>query len=98
MLTVIRDEQGHLQAACEWTPVDQAGTPSNTGTWVWVNQVELSQGLSSRMVWRDLIAVIALMAPACVGAYWHRRDKTNRWVHHYTRTQLLHMVQKEVMV
>ena len=98
MLTVLRDREGRLEAACEWTPVDQHGTPSNTGRWVWVNQVELSQGVQSRMVWRDLIAIIALLAPSCIGAYWHRRDKTGRSLHPYTRTQLLTYVQKEVRV
>ena len=98
MLTVIRDEQGHLQAACELTPVNEQGHPTNPqdgAQWLWVHQLELSHGVESRRILRELIAIISLQAPWALGAYWHRTDRTGTRQHLYTRTQLLTMVGKE---
>ena len=100
MLTIIRDPIGRIDAAVEWTPVDTLGTPSNTGTgaWVWINQAEFSHGIDSRTAFREIMAVILLLIPWAVGAYWQRRDRTGRSLHSYTRTQFHQYIQKEVTV
>ena len=98
MLTVIRDATGHIEAAVEWTPVDNQGKPSNDGIWVWINQAEFSRGVDSRTCLREIMAVIALIIPWAVGAYWQRVDKSKRRLHRYTRSQFMRYVEKEVRV
>lgn len=93
MLTVVRDNQGRIEAACEWTPVNAAGQPANDGHWVWINQLEISAGVRGTTAIRELIHLIAFQAPAVVGAYWERRDKRNATIRVFPREQLL----KEVM-
>ena len=93
MLTVIRDTQGQIIAACEWVPCDAYGQPSNTYTHVWVNHLEVSRG-AGRQAIRDVIAQIAAEAPLAKAGYWERRSKTNCGLREWTRQQLF----KEVTV
>lgn len=98
MLTVLRDRSGHLQLACEWWRVNQAGEQdwTATGTWVRVEQVEVSKGAPGRYWIRELIAHIAFLAPDAVGAFWERRDKRGqKRVHYFYRRRLLSRVEYE---
>ena len=97
MLTVVRDEQGRILAACEWFMRDTAGRIDSNGTLVWLEQVELSQGADLRQVAAYLIAEIGMLKPEATGAYWVRRDKDNgRRPHGFTRSQLMRHILEEV--
>lgn len=85
MLTVIRDEVGQLQAACEWVPCDP---PTIEGKWVWIEQLEVS-GEAGRYIIHQLIQAIAEQMPKAEGAYWVRRNKTGSRIHWFSRTKLL---------
>ena len=76
MLTVLRDDVGHLTAACAWYVVDKNGTLDPYGGWVFVEQLEVSKGQDVRMHVRNIIADILWRAPTAHHGYWERRDST----------------------
>ena len=90
MLTVIRDELGTLQAACDWLLVDAQGRHDPLhGTYVWVEQLELSPNLHSAALIRQIVLQIASQVPWADAAYWVRRDHPGRIMQTYRRSQLL---------
>ena len=98
MLATIRDERGHLQAACDWWCVNIRGEWDALGSWVYVNQLELSPGVNSARMIRLIIQDIASLVPWVVGAYWERADKTQEKLHSYSLSRLSQQVEKEVRV
>ena len=92
MLT-IRGEQGQLRACCEFWVVNQDGTRNPHGLYVWVHQLELSQGEDFETIWNLLCGMIAEECPTALAAYW-QREKTASRPHLFTRNRLL----KEVKV
>lgn len=90
MLTVVRDELGTLLAACDWLLVDVQGRHDPLhGTFVWVEQLELSPNLESAELIRNVIHQIATQVPWATAAYWVRRDHPGRIMRIYRRSQLL---------
>ena len=88
MLTVIRDEHGRLQAACEWWLVDDLGQWTPTGWYVWLNQLEANPDVNLHQVRRALVEEIGRLAPDAVGVYWERRDSFHPRLHAFRRDQL----------
>ena len=89
MLTIIRDADGRLQAACEWTPCRDDGTADAQGRWVFVHQLEITVGLRRHAIIRQIIEDIACLMPKAIGAYWQRHDRTHYRIHWYSRKRLL---------
>ena len=99
MLTVFRDDAGHLTAACDWSLVDPTGQVSPSGVTVWVEQFEVSAGENARVHLRNTIADILWRAPTAYGAYWVRRDADGgKKTHWYTRARLTAYLHKEMGV
>jgi len=98
MLTTLRDAQGQIQASCEWVPCDERGSPSNDYSHVFVNQVEVSEGVDLKAIFRGLVMLLVAQAPKATGAYWERLDSTGAGVvkpHAFTRQQLLRFARKQ---
>ena len=72
MLTVLKDAQGQIEAACDWWLVDEAGAWTPLGRYVYVHQLEVSTGFTAAHMSR-IIREIASLAPGAIGAYWERR-------------------------
>lgn len=87
MLT-LRDAQGQLEACCEFWRVNPDGTRNEHGVYVWVHQIEVSEGVNLARVFYEIIRRIARSCPDAQGAYW-QRAKTDEKPHFYTRTRLL---------
>ena len=98
MLTGIRDAVGHLQAACDWWLVDELGWWHPLGRYVFLNQLEVSPGVSLHRVRRHLVEEIGRLAPYAVGVYWERRDSLNPRMHSFKRDQLQQLKGEEVRV
>lgn len=103
MLTVLRDAQGQLVAACEWWQgrLDSQGQPDPSGDrrWIWVEQLEVNEGVSrlDRMqVIHQVIDRVAMLVPEAIGCYFTRRDKTGETIKHYFRNQLVRQMYEEV--
>lgn len=96
MLTVLRDRDGVIQAACEWWRVNQTGEQdwTATGTWVRVEQIEMGCDQNGRMLLRELIAHIAFLAPDAVGAFWERRSKGVKKLHYFYRDRLVQRLEE----
>jgi len=88
MLTVIRDERGALQAACDWWMVDTFGLWTPTGDYVWLNQLEINPGVNLHTVRRHLVEEIGRLVPHAIGVYWERRSHGVKRVHAFRREQL----------
>lgn len=97
MLTTLRDNEGNIQAACEWWCVDENGTWTPKGPYVWVNQLEHSPGVDGEYLIKEIVAQVAWLAPWAKGAYWERRDKKDGRIHGFTRARLTRLL-KEVRV
>jgi len=103
MLTTIRSNSGIILASCEWWLSNDLGQQDwKQGRWVWVEQLELSEGVHSVNIVKQLIQRIAKIAlwanPQAIGAYWVRRDKTEPTkLHHFTKKQLLEGVRENAM-
>ena len=69
--------------------VDELGQRSLDGTYLYVEQLELSQGVKSRQVIHALIQQVAEMFPTAHWGYWERRDRPRKQLRIYSRTQLL---------
>ena len=89
MLTVIRDELGFIQAACDWWPVDDNGNWNPYGRYIWVEQLEVNSLLDGRKVIQKIIHDIGTRAPWAIAAYWIRRDSTADKQHAYGRSRLM---------
>lgn len=96
MLTVIRDQAGRLEAACEWVRVDAHGTWTLYGRYIFIAQCELSPGVNPHRVRRHLVQEIGRLVPEAIAVYWVRRDKPRLHPHVFQRTQLHQL--KEVTV
>ena len=96
MLTVIRDNQGHLLAACEWWTVNEEGRWFGGGKYIFVSHIEVSKGAYGLPLIRDVIALIAWEEPQAISAYWRRTRHTGeKKLREYPRARLLRMVAKE---
>lgn len=95
MLLVLRNEQGCLEAAMECQVVNAQGQLDPKGKSVWVEQLELSQGVNGRKAMRYFIEMFAELLPWTTMAYWQRRDRCDGRIRYRSRAQLL---REEVMV
>ena len=96
MLTVLRDGEGRLQAACEWWTVDDHGWWEPKGRHVFLNQIEINTGLNMHRFRRYLVDEIGRLAPDATGVFWNREDNVVQRTHGFKRSQLQQL--KEVMV
>ena len=95
MLTVFRDDHGHLTAACAWYVVDALGQLDPHGGWVFVEQLEVSAGQDAHIQIRNVIADILWRAPDAHTGYWERRDSTGPGQvkrHTFSRERLKHFL------
>ena len=95
-LTVLRDAQGRLDAACEWWLVDIEGHWSAFGEYVYLNQLEVIPGANLHAVRRQLVEQIGTLVPQARGVYWERRDRSVQRIHAFRRAQL-RQLQEEVI-
>ena len=87
-MTVMRDEAGTLQAACDWWLVTEGGQWSPYGHYVFLNQLDVTPGVNLHTVRQHLVREISRLAPYAVGVYWERREKPARRLHAFRREQL----------
>ena len=98
MLCVLRDSQGRLVAACDWWLVDALGRWHPLGQYVYLDQLEVSQGVNLHRVRHYLVEEIGRLAPYAIGVYWERRDSFNPKLRSFRRDQLQQLKQEEVSV
>lgn len=89
MLFVQRDVYGWMQGVLHVMLVDENGTVDPAGTYVYVEQMELSHGVKSPQVIHALIQQVAQTFPTARWGYWERRDRPRQHLRIYSRTQLL---------
>jgi hypothetical protein len=95
MLVVPCDGLGNIEAACEWHLVDRLGQRDPKGQYIYVDDMQMSSGVSGVIAIRKIRRMIAQAAPNAVGAYWERWAKNgNDKLHAFKRSQLV----KEVRV
>ena len=93
MLTVVRDAQGRLEAACEWWLVDAQGHLNwEYGRYVYADQVECGEGVSMFRAIREFAPLIMRKVPQAIGIYWEREDTGTR-LHAFRKDQF----QKELV-
>ena len=97
MLTILRDADNRIEAACDWWLVDEHGWWEPKGRYVFINQIEVNTGVNLHRLRRYLVRRIGSMAPDAIGVYWERRDKCDAHLHAFKRTQLAQL-KEEVMV
>ena len=88
MLTVLRDAQGQLSAACDWWLVDAVGHWTPDGRYVFLHQLEMTPGVNVHTVRKQLVGMISLAVPGALGVFWHRDHDAYPRVHAFRRTQL----------
>ena len=98
MLWVLRDEAGHLQAACDWWLVDEQGHWNSQGAYVYLNQLEFHPGMNLHTIRRHLVQAIGQLVPWTVGVYWKRDHDRFPRPHAFRREQLLQLRLEEVKV
>ena len=81
MLTTLRDAQDNRLACCEWWLVNERGTWTPWGEYIWVSQLEIAPGKGTKTLYQTLIQKIAQTAPKAKGAYWEPRDSTRSQLH-----------------
>ena len=107
MLSTRKDEFGNLLGVCEWHLVNQDGQQDIHGTWVWIQQIELSPHMSMAPFARWLIHDVATRCPTAQVAYWQRRRNSAShpnpvafWnankQHHYGKAKLMAYSQKHI--
>ena len=90
MLTTIRNTSNRITGVCEWWLVNPLGQQDwQTGTTVWVEQLELSERVHSMNIIHDLIGKIAALVPQATHAYWVRRDKPTGKIYTFGRATLV---------
>ncbi len=98
MLTVIRNDEGQLEAACEWWTVNEKGQWFGGGKYIYVSHLEISKGVDSKILLEDLFAIMAWEEPQAISAYWIRRSKTGEKPREYSRERLFKRFSREVVV
>ena len=98
MLTVVRDDQRRLVAACDWWLVNDNGAWTPMGSFVYINHFESNRGVNLHRVRRHLVNEIALLVPWATGVYWERSGRVHKRLHAFRREQLYPLRMKEVMV
>ena len=96
MLLVERDISGCLEAAMEVRVVDRLGQMAPAGTYLWIEQFEVSEGTEMKDVLARLIQQLDTLLPQIRQVYWVRRDKTGKRLHTYNRTRLVSWARKEL--
>ena len=100
MLSTLRDEFRNILGVCEWHLVNAKGQQDIDGTFVWLQQLELSPQMKLEPFVRWLIRDVASRCPTAKSAYWQRRRKSQTnanpvafWQankqHHYGKTRLM---------
>ena len=97
MLTVLRDDGGRLQAACEWWLVDAQGAWTPEGQYVFLHQLEISPRVKLHTVRRALVEHIGQQVPAARGVFWKREHDVFPRVHAFRREHL-QQLREEVTV
>lgn len=97
MLEILRDDDGHIQAACEWWLVDTQGHWTPEGQYVFLHQLEITPGVNLHTVRGWLVEQIGLHQPQALGVFWHRDHDAFPRPHAFRRSQL-QQLQKEVGV
>ncbi len=93
MLEVIKDENGNIQAVCEWWLVNADGSFNPNGDIVWISEVEINQIARNNGILKTFIKKITDMVPqAKAGYFWRLRKYPNRKPHLYTREQWLKLI------
>ena len=96
MLSVLRDAVGRLEAAMEWKLVNESGKVDLKGSYVWVEQLETNPRCDAIPLIRQLIKIVANLAPQACSGYWVRRDKDEgKRIHQYTRERLTQMATRQ---
>jgi len=88
MLTVMRDFEGRLQAACEWWTVDDQGWWEPRGRIVFINNLEVNKGLNLHRFRRYLTEEIGRVAPDATAVYWNRDANIVKRDHAFKRSAL----------
>ena len=88
MLTVLRDDAGHLQAACEWWLIDEAGHWTPEGHYVFLHQLDINPGVNLHTVRKSLVKQIGSQVPQALGVFWKREHDLFPRVHAFRREQL----------
>ena len=94
MLTVVRNNQDRIVAACDWWFVDEQGFWNPYGVYVYLNRLESNPGINLHTVRRFLVTEISALVPQAVGVYWEPRVQSG--LRSFRRTQLSQLRQ-EVM-
>ena len=96
MLLTIRSA-GIIQSVLDYYLVTDTGKLvfDGSGTWLWVEQLEVSNGANGRWVIRECIRRLAEAIPQAQGAYWVRKGKTGTTIKQYTRERLVRLAMRE---
>jgi hypothetical protein len=89
MLYVSRDALGNLRGCAEVQIVNDRGTLDPNGTYLWIEQLEVSKGENGKECILDLMTRYTTYYPTLRWAYWVRRLKTGPKIHGpYSRSQI----------
>lgn len=89
MHLTLRDRQGRIDAFMVFHLVDGQGRLDDHGHWVWIEQLETSEGTHSNHLIRQLIEEGSKCCPSAQYAYWRRRDTTGIQIHSFPRARLV---------
>lgn len=98
MLLVQRDFSGNLIACIEWQLVNEQGHLDPSGSYVWVEQLEVNRHCGTKRIITQFIEQIAELVPTAQWGYWLRRKNPQRKSRLYSRGQLLTFARRDADV
>ena|SRR3990167_8353292 len=95
MLLTKRNNVGQIECCIEVQPVNCAGTFDINGSYLWIEQFDLSKGCSFKLCLSHMIGILDVLMPKIEFIYWKRLDKTGSRLHAYSRQRCLELLDKE---
>lgn len=95
MLATIKDDDGNIMACAEWYCVNEQGFRTPQGSYIWVNELQVSQSYWNEGLIPLVILEIAKKTENKTYVYW-RREKYDLRVRIYPREKLIDYAQRRL--
>jgi hypothetical protein len=87
MITTLKDNDGKVEAYCEWRLVGQSGYECPNGKYVYVHDLWVHESVRHQHLVNEIINDIMTLVPQAEYCYFQRKDYNER-VRLFTRSQM----------
>lgn len=94
MLEIIRDEQGNMQAVCEFNRVDKDGKLDKQGRYIYIANMEINPSARGNGMLKKFIKLVSDRIKDFDACYFKREKKYNGRLRMYTRQQWLNQLKE----